>query len=211
MEGQTMRTGTRAAVLIVTACVVLWPAAGYTQEFPDLRKQLEAGKSQEVADAIAGKGDASEPMIYLAGQAYQKAGQADPARGMYSRLAGGPEDRAWTFVGRSAIAAMDGNYDEAVNAARKATELDGNLAEAHYQLGLAEAYKQNFAGAAAALTKASELDPQSAYAHYQAGLAHYKNQRPDLMATHFEMFLKLAPEAPERPEVESIMRTLRGR
>jgi hypothetical protein len=31
------------------------------------------------------------------------------------------------------------------------------------------------------------------------------------MATHFEAFLKLAPNAPERAEVESIMRTVRGR
>jgi hypothetical protein len=31
------------------------------------------------------------------------------------------------------------------------------------------------------------------------------------MATHFEQFLKLAPEAPERPEVQSIMRTLQKR
>jgi hypothetical protein len=29
------------------------------------------------------------------------------------------------------------------------------------------------------------------------------------MAVHFEQFLKLAPEAPERPEVLSIMRTLK--
>jgi hypothetical protein len=31
------------------------------------------------------------------------------------------------------------------------------------------------------------------------------------MASHFELFVKLAPQAPERPEVESILRTLRGR
>jgi hypothetical protein len=29
------------------------------------------------------------------------------------------------------------------------------------------------------------------------------------MAVHFDQFLKLAPEAPERPEVLSIMKTLR--
>jgi len=31
------------------------------------------------------------------------------------------------------------------------------------------------------------------------------------MAQHFDTFLKLAPQAPERPEVQSIMRTLGGR
>ena len=40
---------------------------------------------------------------------------------------------------------------------------------------------------------------------------HYRANRPDRMAIHFEQFLKLAPEAPERPEVLQIMRTVRGR
>ena len=40
---------------------------------------------------------------------------------------------------------------------------------------------------------------------------HYRANRPDRMASRFEQFLKLAPEAPERPEVLSIMKTIRGR
>jgi len=39
----------------------------------------------------------------------------------------------------------------------------------------------------------------------------YRAGRPDRMANHFEAFLRLAPEAPERPEVIQIMRTVRGR
>jgi hypothetical protein len=31
------------------------------------------------------------------------------------------------------------------------------------------------------------------------------------MAAHFEVVLELVPKVPERPAVESIMRTLRGR
>jgi hypothetical protein len=40
---------------------------------------------------------------------------------------------------------------------------------------------------------------------------HYRANRPDRMANHFEQFLKLAPDAPERPEVMQIMKTVRGR
>ena len=36
-------------------------------------------------------------------------------------------------------------------------------------------------------------------------------KRADLTAEHLERFVKLAPMAPERPAVESLMRTLRGR
>ena len=87
----------------------------------------------------------------------------------------------------------------------------GDLPEAHYQLGLVLAKRQDWRGAAEAFDRAAELNPANAYAHYYGGLMHYRASRPDRMANHFEQFLKLAPEAPERPEVLQIMRTVRGR
>jgi len=65
--------------------------------------------------------------------------------------------------------------------------------------------------AAAEFDAAAMLNPTNAYAHYYGGLMHYRANRPDRMAIHFEQFLKLAPDAPERPEVTQIMRTVRGR
>jgi tetratricopeptide (TPR) repeat protein len=82
---------------------------------------------------------------------------------------------------------------------------------AQYQLGLARAQTEDWPAAAEAFERASQLDPVFAYAHYYAGLAYSRIQRIDRTATHFETFLKLAPKAPERTAVESIMRTLRGR
>jgi tetratricopeptide (TPR) repeat protein len=199
----------RTATWLIAVCLVSWPEAGRGQDFADLRRQFEAGRYREVADA-AGGGDRPQ-LLYLAGQAYQRLEQPDQARGAYSKLAAGPEGSAWALVGRAAVAVMNGNYDEGIDAARQASSVDGGLAEAHYQLGLAEAFKQNFGDAATAFDRAAEIDPQFGYAHYQGGLAHYRAKRPDRMAQHFEMFLKLAPQAPERPEVESIMRTLRGK
>jgi tetratricopeptide (TPR) repeat protein len=201
----------RTAICVAVASLVSWPATAWSQGFSDIRKQFESGKYQEVAKLIAESGDRSPQLLYLAGQAYRKLDQQDQARGAYGSLAGGSEGSAWTFIGRSAIAVMETNYDEALATAQKAASLDGGLAEAHYQLGLVHAFRQDFAAAAAALDRASELDPQFGSAHYQAGLAHYRNKRPDRMASHFEMFLKVAPQAPERPEVESILRTLSGR
>jgi tetratricopeptide (TPR) repeat protein len=63
-------------------------------------------------------------------------------------------------------------------------------------------------GASAAFEKAAQLDPSWADAHYYAGLAYSKIKRIDLMAAHFDTFLKLAPQSPQRPAVQSIMRTL---
>ena len=73
------------------------------------------------------------------------------------------------------------------------------------------ARRQDWKDAAAAFDRAAELAPGNAYAHYYGGLMHYRARRPDRMAIHFEQFLKLAPDAPERPEVLQIMRTVRGR
>ena len=89
--------------------------------------------------------------------------------------------------------------------------MDGNLPAAQYQLGLVLARRQDWREASEAFDRASDLDPANAYAHYYGGLMHYRANRPDRMANHFEQFLKLAPEAPERPEVLSIMKTIRGR
>jgi tetratricopeptide (TPR) repeat protein len=90
-------------------------------------------------------------------------------------------------------------------------EIDGNSAQAQYQLGVVESARSNPAQAAEAFAKAAELDPQMAYAHYEAGMAFYKNKRVDRMAVYFENFLRIAPDAPERAAVQSIMRTVRGR
>jgi tetratricopeptide (TPR) repeat protein len=73
------------------------------------------------------------------------------------------------------------------------------------------AKRQDWRGAAEAFDRAGALSPGHAYAHYYGGLMHYRANRPDRMAIHFEQFLKLAPDAPERPEVTQIMRTVRGR
>ena len=83
--------------------------------------------------------------------------------------------------------------------------------EARFQLGLVESARNNQQQAADAFAKAAELNPQMAYAHYEAGMAFYKAKKVDRMAVYFENFLKLAPNAPERPAVQSIMKTIRGR
>ena len=74
----------------------------------------------------------------------------------------------------------------------------------------------------AVVFQAPAVDVQQAFeagAHEQvvaaaagsAGLSYYQIDRTDRMAAAFETFLELAPEAPERGRVESVLRTLRGR
>jgi tetratricopeptide (TPR) repeat protein len=199
-----MNTSLARTLLLVSAAAILTrPAAA--QE--DAQKLYESGKYQEVVERTSG--ESSPEARYLRALAHRKLDQNDQAKDAFRQLAEGGE--AWQAVGESGIALVDGNVDGAVSAARTAVERNADLAQAQFQLGQAlDAHGDN-AEAAEAFARAAERAPQMAYAHYLAGMSYYKAKRIDKMAVYFENFLKLAPAAPERPAVQSIMKTVRGR
>jgi tetratricopeptide (TPR) repeat protein len=191
--------------LVVVAAVGLSTVRLAAQESP--RALFEAGNLQGVIDQVPD--DASPDALYLKGLALRKLGMNDPAKDVFGRLAGGGD--AWRATGESAVAQIDGNLDAALAAATAAVAANGMLAEAHYQLGLVLEARGDAGAAAEAFANATIANPMMAYAHYNAGMNYYKVQRIDRMAVFFENFLRLAPQAPERPAVDSIMRTVRGR
>ena len=180
------------------------------QDQPSIKALFEAGKHDQVIERVAGKDNPDHVELYLGAMSAQKANQNDRANDWLNKLANG-DHGGWKQIGISAREVAGGNMDEALAAATRATEADGGLAWAHYQHGIVHARKNQYDKASAAFAKATELDPSIAYAQYYAGMSFYRIKRSDLMAVHFERFLKLAPNAPERAEVESIMRTMRGR
>jgi tetratricopeptide (TPR) repeat protein len=193
----------------IAVAVFLFPAPAFAQDASEVRRLFEAGQYQQaIQTADAG---ASPEALFTAAQSHQKLGAAEEARGTYARLAERPEDDPWHFVGLSGQQLLDNQTDAALESAQHAAAMAGHLPEVHYQVGLVLAKRQDWRGAADAFERAAELNPASAYAHYYGGLMQYRAGRPDRMANHFEQFLKLAPEAPERPEVLQIMRTVRGR
>ena len=155
--------------------------------------------------------DDSPAGMYMTAQGHQKQGASDQALELYRRLADLPESDPWRFIGASAQQLLEGQNDAALESAKRAVAMNGDLAEAQFQLGLVHARREEWRDGAAAFDRAAELNPNLAYAHYYGGLMHYRAGRPDRMAIHFEQFLKLAPDAPERPEVLQIMKTIRGR
>lgn len=196
-------------MLIALALTVTVVAGAYQDASP--QKLFESGKYQEVVDKVKSASDAPPDQVYLRALAHRKLNQNGDAKDAFEALSREPEDSAWREIGNSGTALVDGNMNGAADAAKKAVQRDGNSAQARYQLGLVEAARNNQAQAAEAFAKAAELDPQMAYAHYEAGMAYYKAKRVDRMAVYFENFLRLAPNAPERPAVQSIMRTVRGK
>ena len=181
----------------------------FAQDPVQVRKLFEAGQYQQVVEATTP--EAPPPVLYTAAQSHQKLGANDQAIEMYRRLSELPEGDPWRFIGQSGQQLLEDQLDAAAESAQAAVNANGDLPEAHFQLGLVRAKRQEWREAAAAFDRAVELDPSLAYGHYYGGLMHYRAKQPDRMAVSFERFLKLAPEAPERPEVMQIMRTIRGR
>ena len=189
--------------------LVLVPSLAAAQDAAEVRRLSEAGQYQQVVEAAGGA--ESPALLYTAGQSHQKLGAAEQARETYAQLVARSEDDAWHFIGLSAQQLLDNETDAALVSARQAVALGGRLAEAHFQLGLVLARQEDWRAAADAFDRAADINAAFAYAHYYGGLMHYRAGRPDRMAIHFEQFLKLAPDAPERPEVMQIMKTVRGR
>ena len=168
---------------------------------------FESGQYDEAMKAIEQSGPSQ---AFLAGQILLKLGRTDDAKNEFQRLAKHGE-QAWQRIGQSAIALAENDVDRALDSARQAVSSSPGSFEAQYQLGLVLAKRENWKEAAEAFSRATAANPTFAYAHYYAGLSYSRDKRADLTAEHFERFLKLAPRAPERPAVESMMRTLRGK
>ena len=203
-----MRAMTIAFVLVAQTAAL--PTAQQVQQW------FEEGQDQQIVDAASA---ATDPQtLYLVGLSYERLERYDDARRVYQSLADRGAEDPWSLVGRAAgnlasppaavsaeaLADADAAIQQAVTAAP-------DMALAHYQHGVIEGHKRNYAAAADAFVKAADLDPQFAYAYYYGGLSFSRVDRTDQMAINFERFLRLAPNAPEAGRVESLMRSVRGR
>jgi tetratricopeptide (TPR) repeat protein len=192
---------------IAAVLLTLIPTLASAQDPAHVQRLFESGQYQQAVEATSA--EAPPASIYIAAQSQQKLGANDQALELYSRLASRAEGDPWRLIGESGQRLVQNDVDAALNAAQQVVAAAGDMAEAHFQLGLVLAKRREWPAAAQAFDRASELNPNLAYAHYYGGLMHYRANRPDQMAIHFDEFLKLAPEAPERPEVLQIMKTVR--
>lgn len=198
-----------AKTVSAALAAVLLPSLAVAQDAGQIQRLYEAGRYQQVVQA-ANPGSPPD-VLYTTAQSQQKLGANDQAAQTYSRLAERPEGDPWHFIGLSGRQLVEGNAPASIASARQATAMAPDLPYAHFQLGLALARQQQWGEAAAAFDAVSERQPTNAYAYYYGGMMQYRANRVAEMGVRFEQFLKLAPEAPERPEVLSIMKTLRAR
>lgn len=210
-------------VLILGLALVAATAAA--QERPSPQQLFEAGQNEQALQRLAearAQGTLPPADAYLAGQVLIKLHRDEEARHEFDRLAASG-DPVLALVGQSANALLNNENERAVELANEAvahqaaTLAAQGMVEgpqhfyAYYQLGNAKARFEDWAACAEAFHRAATLNPTFAYAHYYAGLSYSRIKRADRTSEHLERFLKLAPNAPERAAVESLMRTLRGK
>ena len=194
----------------LASIVVAALALSQAPQEPTIQKLYEAGQYAPLLERVAATEDPAREDVYLAGQASRRLDPPDEvqARNWFARL-GGEDTDFWTFVGRSAIALVDDDARQALADARQAVALAPKDFYAQYHLGVTLAETKDYAGAAPVLDKAASMNPMFAYTYYYAALSHYQVKRVDRMANNFERFLKLAPDAPERPAIQALMRSIR--
>jgi tetratricopeptide (TPR) repeat protein len=202
----------RSHALLVLIALLAFPVVILGQDPVSPQAHFDAGRYEEAANAINAQPDAPPEAIFLAGRSYVHLNRNDEARAQFTRLGiGADPPTPWSRIGESAVALIESNPPLAVERATQAVALSPDQFHTNYQLGLAQSAAEQWEPAAAAFEKATSLDPSSAYAHYFAGLAYSRLRQIDRMVTHLEYFLKLAPNAPERPAVMALMQSVRGR
>jgi tetratricopeptide (TPR) repeat protein len=194
--------------VLVLGVVAVWSAALTAHELQEsVQKLLERGALQEAIDRAASESDNVES-TYLAAQALLKMDSNAAAEERYSRLRETGDD-AWKAIGESGAKLLAGDLNGAMEAADRAVQANGDNPYAHYQLGLVAAKQNNFKRATEAFSRAAELRSDFAYAHFYAGQAAQRLKLTAKMAEHFQNFVRLAPDAPERQAVQAILRSLR--
>jgi tetratricopeptide (TPR) repeat protein len=204
----TKSTGIRRAFAIAaatTASIAYGSSVIADDQKADVQRLFQSGNYQQAVEAAR---DADEASTYLAAQSLIKLDRTDQANAELTRLRASQQP-SWRAIGESAGALLANDAGRAVETAQRAVEADGGNAFAQYQLGLSASKAGDFGTAVAAFTRASELKPDFAYAHYYAALAHQRQRQLPKAAEHFDAFLRLAPDAPERSAVVAILRTLK--
>ncbi len=169
----------------------------------------EAGRYHEVLSSV-NAGDRSAQALWFAAQSSFRLGQRDDAARQFAQLPQVGGNPAWQAVSDLALALLRDDPAE-LDRARAAAEGFPDDPFVQYELGLAHVRRNDINAAAQAFDRATQADPRFAYAYYSSGVAYERLNRADLAIARLEIFERLAPEAPERPEVSSILRTVRGR
>ena len=191
-----------AALAVVNA---LSGSAVAAEQKPEVQRLFQSGAYEQAVEAAR---DGDPASTFLASQALLKLDRTDRAVAELTRLRAS-ENPSWRLVGESGEALIANDAGRAIELARRAVEADGNNPFAQYQLGLSAGKANDWGTAMTGFTRAIEVKPDFAFAHYYAGISYQRLRQLSKTAEHFDAFLRLAPDAPERGAVVAILRTIK--
>ena len=193
------------AVFAAVVLGLLATGSAVSAQKAEVQRLFQSGSYEQAAEAAK---DGDPATIYLGAQSLLKLERGDRASAEMTRLRA-TDQQGWRLIGESGEALIAGDAGRAVEVAKRATEADAGNPFAFYQLGLSASKAGDWGGAVAAFIKTLELKPDFAYAHYYAALAYQRQRQLPKTAEHFDAFLRLAPDAPERGAVAAILRTIK--
>lgn len=201
-------------LMVPAAAILLGVAATVAAQEPTASpvRLFEAGQYEAAAAQVQGRLEAGETPpedVYWAAQSLVRMDRDAEAAGVFRRL-GGEDGDPWRAVGNSAAALAEGQKDVALQQALRAVELAPDLFFSQYQHALVRMDAQQWQPASEAFERATEIDGNAAYAHYYAGMAYNRLKRIDRMVPHLQRFLELAPQAPEREQVQQVLRMMKS-
>ena len=179
-------------------------APGSAPATASAQAHYEAGRYDE-ALAVAGPAAAARDQWFAANSA-ARLGRAAEVADRLGRLAASG-DPAWAVVA-GLMRARIANDPADLGGALEASLAFPAHPAVQLERGRGHAMRGEQAEAASAFDRAIEADPRLAYAYYYAALAYDAVGQAALAGTRLETFLRLAPDAPEQPEVRSILGTL---
>jgi tetratricopeptide (TPR) repeat protein len=201
-------------ILIVTACA---SSQGRTEiarpanvpPASTIQALYESGEDREIVDKVKNSAPTafSGADRWFAAQSQLRLGLRNDAINDLTALTQTDADPAVQVAARLAIGRLM-NDEATLGQARVAAGAYPESLLVQYELGLSYAVRNDFASAARIFDMCIATAPTFAYAYYQSALAYQHLDRPDIMANRFDRFVRLAPNAPERPEVESVLRTI---
>jgi tetratricopeptide (TPR) repeat protein len=196
----------RRSLLSAAIAAGVATAAAADQE-NSVQKLLERGALEEAVQR-AGEAGGNPEATYLAAFALTKMNDNGGAEERYRQLREQDND-SWKAIGEAGEKLLARDVDGAMEAASRAVSADEGNPYAHYQLGIVATRQNSWERALESFEKTTELKSDFAYAHYYAAQAAQRVKQTPKAVHHYTAFVRLAPDAPEKSAVQSLLRSLR--
>jgi tetratricopeptide (TPR) repeat protein len=199
-----------ALFALMLAAALAMPLAA--QDLTEAEQLYRSGQYERAEAVLRGIVDAQPENAnanYLFGAALLEQDKLDEAEPRLTKALelNHPQDQVKVALARVHLQRQQ--HERALALLNEAQAANPENSDAYLYRGIAYANRSEFNPAVQDLEKAVQIQPSNAKAHYYAGLAYNGIKRPDKMVEHFQIFLKLAPDAPEAARVRSLLRNIR--